>query len=80
MSAINPATNKNANIGHSSCVSWVIELPFNKIPRTMRRKCVRGKTSPMYCAHTGMARNGNMNPDKRIDGKKKKKVICIACN
>ena len=25
----------------------------------------------MFCAHTGMARNGNIKPDSRIDGKKK---------
>jgi hypothetical protein len=27
-----------------------------------------------------MPRNGNMNPDSRIDGRKKKNVICIACS
>jgi hypothetical protein len=26
-----------------------------------------------------MPRKGNMKPDSRIDGRKKKKVICIAC-
>ena len=38
-----------------------------------------GTTSPIACAQTGMARNGNMKPESRIDGKKTKNVICIAC-
>ena len=48
-------------------------------PRTTRRKCVSGNTSPMVCAHAGMPRNGNIKPDSRIDGRKKKNVSCIAC-
>ncbi|MND06747.1 hypothetical protein D3C83_283080 [compost metagenome] len=27
-----------------------------------------------------MPRNGNMKPESRIDGRKKKNVICIACS
>ena len=46
----------------------------------MRRKCVSGSTSPIACAQPGMPRNGNMKPDSSIDGRKKKNVICIACN
>ncbi len=45
----------------------------------MRRKCVSGNTSPIHCAQSGMPRNGNMKPDNSIDGRKKKKVICMAC-
>ena len=37
-----------------------------------------GSASPMVCAHAGMPRNGNMKPDSSSDGRKKKKVICIA--
>jgi hypothetical protein len=55
-------------------------LPFSMMPRTMRRKCVSGSASPSHCAHAGMPRNGNMKPDSSIDGRKKKKVICIACS
>ena len=49
------------------------------MPRTMRRKCVSGSASPSHCAQTGMPRNGNMKPDSRIDGSRKKKLICMAC-
>jgi len=53
-------------------------LPLSKMPRTIRKKCVRGNTSPMCCAHTGMPRKGNMNPESSREGKKKKKAICTA--
>jgi hypothetical protein len=46
----------------------------------MRKKWVSGSTSPSACAQPGMPRNGNMNPDSSIDGKKKKNVICTACS
>ncbi len=39
-----------------------------------------GSTLPTTCAHSGIPRNGNMKPDSRIDGRKKKNVICIACS
>ena len=45
-----------------------------------RRKCVTGSNSPIICAHAGMPRNGNMNPESNIDGSRKKNDICIACN
>ena len=32
------------------------------------------------CAQPGMPRKGNMKPDSRIDGRKKKNVICMACS
>ena len=54
-------------------------LPFSMMPRTTRRKWVSGSTSPITCAQPGMPRNGNMKPESRIDGRKKKNVICIAC-
>jgi len=57
-----------------------MELPFNKVPRTMRKKCVSDKTSAMFFVHTGMAQKGNMNLDRSREGKKKKSVIRIACN
>ena len=38
-----------------------------------------GNTSPITCAQPGMPRNGNMKPESRIEGRKKKNVICIAC-
>ena len=49
-------------------------------PRTSSRKCVSGSSDPIHCAHSGMPRNGNMKPDSSIEGRKKKNVICIACN
>lgn len=39
-----------------------------------------GKILPMTCAHSGIPSNRNIKPDNNIDGKKKKNVICIACN
>ena len=32
----------------------------------------------MTCAQPGMPRKGNMNPDRRMLGRKKKNDICIA--
>ena len=52
-------------------------LPLSITPRTMRRKWVRGMTSPIAWAQPGMPRNGNMKPDSSSDGRKKKKVSCI---
>ena len=57
-----------------------MSLPFSMMPRTTRRKCVSGSTSPIACAQPGMPRNGNMKPESRIEGRKKKNVICIACS
>ncbi len=48
-------------------------LPLSRMPRTMRRKWVLGRQLPSHCAHTGMPRNGNMKPEIRIEGRKKKK-------
>ena len=61
--------------GHTALQS----LPLSITPRITRRKCVSGNASPMNCAQPGMPRNGNMKPDSSSDGRKKKKVICIAC-
>src|SRR4030095_12368610 len=59
------------------CQSWSVTstmpFPFKRMPRTMRRKWVRGKTSPTIWAQRGMPRNGNMSPDSEIDGRKKGK-------
>lgn len=38
-----------------------------------------GSASPIHRAHCGMPRKGNMNPDSRIEGRKTKIEICIAC-
>ena len=48
------------------------------MPRTMRRKCVSGNTSPIIRAQCGMPRKGNMKPESSSDGRKKKKDICMA--
>ena len=53
-------------------------FPLSRMPRTIRRKWVRGRHVPIHWAHTGMPRKGNMKPDSRIDGRKKKNAICIA--
>ena len=42
---------RTAAIGHSSGATSSRPFPLSRMPRTMRRKCVSGKTSPMYCAH-----------------------------
>ena len=36
--------------------------------------------SPNVCVHAGMPRNGNMKPDSKREGRKKKKPICMAYN
>ena len=35
---------------------------------------------PTFWAQIGMPRKGNMKPERRIDGRKKKNAICTACN
>ena len=34
-----------------------------------------GRISPSVCAHCGMPRNGNMKPDSKVEGRKKKNDI-----
>ena len=46
----------------------------------MRRKWVLGRQVPTHCAHSGMPRKGNMKPESRMDGRKKKNAICTACS
>jgi hypothetical protein len=53
--------------------------PFRVMPRMMRRKWVSGSAVDSTCAGRGMASNGNMNPDSRMLGSRKKNDICIAC-
>lgn len=48
------------------------------MPRTSRTKCVSGNSSASHYAARGMPSKGNMKPDKRMNGRKKKKVNCIA--
>jgi hypothetical protein len=69
-----------ATIGQTWSQIMSAPFPLSRIPRTSSRKCVSGRTLPTSCAHSGMPRNGNMKPESSIDGRKKKKVICIACN
>lgn len=63
-------------LGHSSGQA----SPFNRMPRTRRTKWVSGSVSPIHCAQTGIPRKGNMKPESRMEGRKKKNVICMACN
>ena len=53
-------TTKNRAMGQRSGMTSVKPLPFNKIPRTTRRKCVSGRIYPTSCAQPGIPRNGNM--------------------
>ena len=74
-----PGREQKNIIGHTSGQISAMPLPLSRIPRTMRRKWVTGSTSPIHCAHTGMPWKGKAKPESRIDGRKKKNVICIAC-
>ncbi len=48
LSAITPATRTKANIGQSSGSNCAAVLPLSRMPRTMRKKCVKGSTSPIH--------------------------------
>ncbi len=50
------------------------------MPRVSRMKWVLGRASPSHCATSGMPSNGNMKPDRSIDGSRMNTVICIAWN
>jgi hypothetical protein len=71
---------RKAAIGHRSAALSARPLPFNGTPRAMRSRWVNGSTSPKTCAQTDIPRNETMKPKSRSDGKKKKNVICMACN
>ena len=58
--------------------SWN-SLPFNRIPRTIRRKCVTGKISPNHWAHSGIPLYGNIKPERIIDGNRKPDDAWLAC-
>ena len=73
-------TTVKASSAHSSGSSSAKVLPLSMMPRTMRKKCVSGSTSPIHCAQRGMPATGNMKPLSSIDGRKKNSVICTACN
>ena len=75
-----PAASRKISSGQTSGRISAAPLPLSRMPRTIRRKCVSGSTSPIHCAHCGMPRNGNMKPESRIEGRKKKNAICIACS
>ena len=49
------------------------------IERTAWMKCVVGRAWPNVWAQAGMPAKGNMKPDRRMEGRKMKKVICMAC-
>ena len=68
------ATNMNRTSASTSRCMSAKPFPFRVMPRTMRRKWVSGNASLIYCAQSGMPRNGNMKPDSRILGKKKKVI------
>ena len=58
----------NSAIGHSSGRISGAPLPLSSTPRTIRIAWVVGNSSPTHCAHGGIPRNGNINPDSIKDG------------
>ena len=74
------ATSQKAKMAKKSVISICQPASFSITPRTIRKKWVSGKISPRYCAQTGMPRKGNIKPESKSEGRKKKKVICRAWN
>ena len=73
---------RNAHSGDRKCrhrenVSLQI-LESSPLQHDPAYEWVSGSISPKYCAQAGMPRNGNMNPESRMLGRKKKNDICIA--
>jgi len=69
----------DAMIGHTSGHVSARPLPFSAGADDAQEVRERQHLASA-CAPTGHARNGNMNPDSRIDGRKKNTVICIDCS
>ena len=55
--------------GHVSVRTSEAPYSFSSTPRALRTKWVSGRAFPSVRAHRGMPSNGNMNPDKSIDGR-----------
>jgi hypothetical protein len=64
---------KGQKFGHNS----IKLLPFSIIPFEIRMKYVIGIQLPIACAHFGIPENGNINPDRIIDGSRQNITICI---
>ena len=55
-------------------------ISFQENATQHAQEMAEGKASPMTCAHSGMPRKGNMNPESKSEGRKKKNDICMACS